>query len=221
MTKKLSLLWNGFKGLVFPSACWHCEEEGDPLCSSCKCLLEILPPAEPLITFEGQGPVLSLIRALKSGQAPKLAKGLGGYMALQYLQNELPRPDFIVPVPQSFYRCCQVGYNPSLLLAQQIGKILEVPVVPLLKRKWQLFRQMRVARDQRYLLSKTSFAWRKNTLIQSKTILLVDDVIGTGATLRACIQRLRERSPQRVIQMAAVKECITGSLSDSYRINEL
>ena len=213
MTKKLSSLWNGFKDLIFSFACWHCEEEGDPLCSSCKRLLEILPPAEPLITFEGQGPALSLIRALKSGQAPKLAKGLGGYMALQYLQNELPRPDLIVPVPQSFYRCCQVGYNPSLLLAQQIGQVLEVPVVQLLKRKWQLFRQMRVARDQRYLLSKTSFAWRKNTLIQGKTILLIDDVIGTGATLRACTQRLCERSPQSVIQMAAVKE-IMGSLEN-------
>jgi predicted amidophosphoribosyltransferase len=170
--------------------------------------MEVLPPDDPLVTFEGQGPSWSLIRALKSGKAPKLSTGLGGYMALQYLKSGLPRPDFIVPVPQAFYRSCQVGYNPSLLLAEQIGKVLEAPVVLLLKRKRQLLRQMRIELKRRHFLSKASFVWRKNTSIKGKTILLVDDVIGTGSTVRACTHRLWERSPLRVIKMVAIRESI-------------
>ncbi len=195
--------------VVFPPFCWHCDEPAalsQPLCPSCVKLLDILPPAEPFVTFEGQGPAWTLIKALKSGKAPRLAEGLAGYMALQYLKSDLPLPDFIVPVPQSLHRSLQVGYNPSLLLVQHLGKTLDIPVVQLLKRKRQLYCQMKVDRERRYLLSAENFHWKKSIPIAEKTILLVDDIIGTGATLRACCQRLYEGFPLKVIKMACVSE---------------
>jgi len=182
---------------IFPPFCLHCDEPvqlSQPLCTSCVQLLTFLPPVDPpvdlLVTFEGQGPAWTLIKALKSGKAPDLAKGLAGYMALHYLKSNLPLPDFIVPVPQSLYRSLKIGYNPSLLLAQFLGKTLDRPVVQLLKRKRQLYCQMKVDRDRRYLLSADDFQWKKRVPIAEKTILLVDDVVGTGATLRACAQTL-------------------------------
>jgi predicted amidophosphoribosyltransferase len=197
--------------IVFPSQCWHCDDStafSHPLCESCLKLLDILPPSNPLITFEGQGPAWTLIQALKSGKAPCLAKGLAGYMALQYLKNDLPLPDLIVPVPQSLFRSLQVGYNPSLLLAHHLGKTLDRPVIPLLKRKRQLVCQMRVDRERRYRLSVESFQWKKRVPIAEKTILLMDDIKGTGATLRACAQRLYEGFPLKIIQMACTQEML-------------
>lgn len=208
-TKILSAV-NQFLEVIFPPFCWHCEDSAalsQPLCPSCVKLLDILPLADPIATFEGQGPAWTLVKALKSGKAPKLAQGLAGYMALQYLKNDLPLPDLIVPVPQSFHRSLQVGYNPSLLLAQHLGKILDRPVIQLLKRKRQLFCQMKVDREKRYRLSVENFQWRKRVPIAEKTILLVDDIVGTGATLRACAQRLYEGFPLKVIKMACVMEC--------------
>lgn len=196
--------------VVFPPFCWHCEEPAalsQPLCSSCVKLLDILPLADPLATFEVQGPAWTLIKALKSGKAPKLAQGLAGYMALHYLKNDLPLPDLIVPVPQSLHRSLQVGYNPSLLLAQYLGKTLDRPVALLLKRKRQLFCQMKVDRDRRYHLSVENFQWKKRIPIAEKTILLIDDIVGTGATLRACAQRLYEGFPLKIIKMACISEC--------------
>lgn len=146
------------------------------------------------------------MKALKSGKAPHLAKGLAGYMALQYLKKDLPLPDIIVPVPQSLHRSLQIGYNPSLLLAQHLGKILDRPVISLLKRKRQLVCQMKVDKERRYLLSVENFAWQKRIPIVEKTILLVDDVMGTGATLRACAQRLYEGFPLKIIKMACISE---------------
>jgi predicted amidophosphoribosyltransferase len=158
------------------------------------------------VTFEGQGPAWTLMKALKSGKAPRLAEGLAGYMALQYIKNDLPLPDFIVPVPQSLHRSLQVGYNPSLLLAKHLGKTLDRPVLQLLSRKRQLFCQMKVDREQRYLLSAENFQWTKIVPIAEKTILLVDDIVGTGATLRACAQRLYEGFPLKVIKMVCMSE---------------
>jgi predicted amidophosphoribosyltransferase len=195
--------------VVFPPFCWHCDEPAtlsQPLCPSCVKLLDILPPADPLVTFEGQGPAWTLIKALKSGKAPRLAEGLAGYMALQYLKSDLPLPDIIVPVPQSLHRSLQVGYNPALLLAQHLGKTLDLPVLQLLKRKRQLFCQMKVDRDRRYLLSAENFQWKKRMPIAEKTILLVDDIVGIGATLRASAQRLYEGFPLKVIKMGCVAE---------------
>lgn len=195
--------------LIFPPFCWHCDDPAtlsQPLCSSCVKLLDISPLADPLVTFGGEGPAWALIKALKSGKAPRLAEGLAGYMALQYLKTDLPMPDFIVPVPQSLHRSLQVGYNPSLLLAQHLGKTLDLPVVQLLKRKRQFYCQMKVDRERRYLLSAESFHWKKQVPIAEKTILLVDDIIGTGATLRACSQRLYEGFPLKVIKMACATD---------------
>lgn len=206
-----------FLEVVFPPFCWHCEEPASlsqPLCPTCLKLLEMLPPTDPLATFEGQGPAWTLVKALKSGKAPRVAQGLAGTMALQYLKTDLSLPDFIVPVPQSLYRSLQVGYNPSLLLAESLGKILQRPVVELLKRKQQLFCQMSVDQDRRYLLSVENFQWKKRIPIAKKTILLIDDIVGTGATLRACAQRLYEGFPLKVIKMTCVAENLRELMID-------
>lgn len=194
---------------IFPPFCFHCDEPvnlSQPLCPSCVKLLEFLPLGNPLVTFEGVGPAWTLVKALKSGKAPHLAQGLAGYMALQYLKYDLPLPDFIVPVPQSLHRFLRIGYNPSRLLAEHLGKTLDRPVVCLLKRKHQLFCQMKVEREKRLRLSVENFQWKKRMLIGAKTILLVDDVIGTGATLRAASQRLYEGFPLKIIKAACIRE---------------
>jgi ComF family protein len=146
------------------------------------------------------------MKALKSGKAPRVAEGLAGYMAVQYLHQNLPLPDWIVPVPQSFHRSLHVGYNPSLILAQYLGRALDRPVVQMLKRKRQLFCQMRVEKEYRYRLSVENFEWKKREAVEGQTILLIDDVVGTGATLRACAQRLNEGFPLKIIKMACATQ---------------
>lgn len=194
---------------LFPPLCWHCEEQlksFQPLCPSCIQLLELAPYQSPLFAFEGQGPIWSLIKALKSGQAPRLAKGLAGYMVMQYLQSQQPLPDLIVPVPQSLSRAFQVGYNPAYLLAQEVGRLLHRPVVNLLKRRGQWVQQMRVDKERRRRLSSHQFLWKRKIDISGKRLLLIDDVIGTGATLWCCVKRLKEGLPQHIIPMAVVSE---------------
>ncbi len=200
-----------FNHFFFPSFCLHCQVKQPfyyPLCASCLQLVEILPQesSSQLITFDAPSPISSLISLLKKGKAPFLAAGIAAYMGLQYLRSDLPPPDWIVPVPQSLMRALQVGYNPSRLLANMLAPLLGAPVALLLKRRRQWFRQTKLDRERRYRLSVEQFAWNSHYSIAGKVLLLVDDLIGTGSTLRCCERRLLEGLPLRVIQMAAIAD---------------
>jgi adenine/guanine phosphoribosyltransferase-like PRPP-binding protein len=67
--------------------------------------------------------------------------------------------------------------------------------------------------DSRYLLSAENFQWKKHIPIAEKTILLVDDIVGTGATLRASAQRLYEGFPLKVIKMGCVVSSVAQEVS--------
>ena len=195
--------------LFFPPKCLHCKKEhesfGVPLCDTCISFLEPLPPSgDILITFEGVGPALSLITALKQGVYSKLAALLAAYMAMQYAKSALPLPDLVTSVPTSFWRKWQMGQATSSQIASALAKLLDRPFVPMLQRKKQMLRQEFLTREERSYLSPEEFQWKTRMNLHSKTILLVDDTITTGATLACSAQRLWEGSPERIIKMACV-----------------
>jgi|GEM_PF-1403835 len=215
------------RNLLFPSFCLHCNQKIDSsqlLCLTCVQLLNILPfDGRLLITFSTEiGPAKHLLHALKSGKAPLLAKGLAGFMGMQYLLCDLPQPEGIIPVPQSLFRSLQVGYNPSFLLAHHLGNILNAPVLSPLKRKYQHVRQTKVESQRRYRLSTESFQWsrrfiasnrwscfKKDVSLSGKTLLLIDDLVGTGRTLQCCERRLSEGAPAKIIKMACFQDNIS------------
>jgi competence protein ComFC len=195
--------------LLFPPQCLHCKKQhqdlSSPLCETCITFLEPLPPTKNvLITFEGVGPALSIMTALKKGYAPKLASILAAYMAIQYSRSDLPLPDLVTSVPASFWRKLQMGTPISILLGQELARLLDRPFALLLQRKRQLFRQDFLNEEERSLLPSHEFQWKKKISLHSKTILLVDDTITTGTTLSICARRLWESAPKNVIKMACV-----------------
>jgi ComF family protein len=158
-----------------------------------------------MATFEGQGPAQTLVQALQRGQAPQLAAGLAGYMAVQLLHSQHPLPDLIIPVPQPFFSSVDIGYSPAFLLAHHLSRVLCRPMISPLKRSWPLLHQHQLNTAQRHRLSASQFQWRKLVVLQGKVVLLIDDEVGTGATLRACAQRLTEAFPAKVIKLALLR----------------
>lgn len=136
--------------------------------------------------FDYMGPATSLVRALKSGSEPSIAEGLAGYMVLQFLALKWEVPDFIVPVPMAPVRRFFRGYNQSLLLASAVGKLLGVPVLEALKRKSGDYSQAGLNRSQRLKLGEENITLSKSARVRGAKLLLIDDVVTTGATLRAC-----------------------------------
>lgn len=142
------------------------------------------------------GSVQTLLTQLRNG-SPYLAKGAGALMAAQLLQLNWPLPDLLVPVPIPFTRWFERGYNQSRLLADQVGKIIDRPVKEILKRKSGDVAQSKMSREQRLALSGDNFVLKAEPL-KGKTVLLVDDQLATGTTLRRCGELLFDEQPKAV-----------------------
>lgn len=101
--------------------------------------------------------------------------------------------DVIVPVPLHWIRLFRRRYNQSALLSVQLGKISGIPVIPdLLVRKRRTPSQGRLSPSQRRRNVSGAFAIRNGKLdaIRGKRVLLIDDVITTGATASAVTRTL-------------------------------
>ncbi|MBS0635242.1 MAG: ComF family protein [Verrucomicrobia bacterium] len=198
-------LLDSFSSLLFPSKCLHCKEElfeTKELCQQCLNQLEWLDPTlfkgHLAACFEYEGALKSLLHAFKYNDRPYLAKSLAGFMLLQYARLGWDIPDLITYIPQSFLRAATRGYNQSELLAVELGALLQIPVVGLLKRKSFTPSQTQLAKDDRKALLQESFELRSTHDTKDKHILLIDDVYTTGATIKCATKTLEQLHPRRV-----------------------
>lgn len=145
--------------------------------------------------FDFVGPAADLVRTMKYGNRSYLAKGAAAFMAAQLVRLNWPLPDIIIPVPIPLTRWIQRGYNQSFLLAESLAELLDRPVQQALHRSSGDYSQAGLRRCQRILLSSQSFELVKEQKLQDKCLLLIDDVITTGSTLRSCAQVLLDEYP--------------------------
>jgi ComF family protein len=94
--------------------------------------------------------------------------------------------DIIIPLPLNAKKLAQRGYNQSALLANGIASVLQLPVsTSAVVRTQYTASQTRKGRLQRWLNVEHVFAVANPAELQNKHVLLVDDVITTGATMEA------------------------------------
>jgi ComF family protein len=105
--------------------------------------------------------------------------------------NNYKNIDFIVPVPLHRRRQMKRGYNQSELLAKGISEFINAPVsVKNLIRAKKSESQTKKSAEQRIKNVKDIFTLRNPQLFEGKHLLLVDDVLTTGATLESCASAL-------------------------------
>lgn len=148
--------------------------------------------------FDYVGPAACLVRKMKYSHQPYLAQGCGAYLTAQLLELGWPMPDILIPVPIAFTHWLERGYNQSLCLAQSVSKILERPVQEALKRKSGDYSQAGLNRKQRMELEGNLFHLKKQQKLADKCLLLIDDVMTTGSTLRRCAEALQEECPSAI-----------------------
>jgi ComF family protein len=106
--------------------------------------------------------------------------------------------DAIIAVPMPFWREVRRGYNQSFLLAKHLGKIWEKPVIKGgIQRRWNRS-QTNLTRAERLTNAARGFRMQKSAGPPDKHVLLVDDVLTTGATLDACARLLKNTGVSRV-----------------------
>lgn len=150
------------------------------------CLSE--PPPFTGVTALGiyQGALAEAVRELKYRERFHLGRPLGRLLAALLAGRHGERPfGLLVPVPLHGERLKERTYNQAQLLAEAIGRHLAVPVASeLLRRTRSTPPQQGLSASERLRNLKGAFALRKG--LDGERVVLVDDVLTTGATAREC-----------------------------------
>jgi ComF family protein len=101
------------------------------------------------------------------------------------------RFDIIVPAPLHWVRWLQRGFNQSHLLARELRRRLRIPVVNALRRRKMTRAQAGLTRAGRRVNVAGAFSARRTSAVRDRRVLLVDDVMTTGATMNACAGALK------------------------------
>ncbi len=152
---------------------------------------------------EYDGPLRKLIHLFKYGRVKPLAKPLARLMA-----ESLPREhrfDLVVPMPLHWTRQWNRGFNQAELLAKVLSKCLDAPVVRALRRKRRTAPQAGLTNSERRLNVSGAFALNPRVSVKDRHVLLVDDVMTTGATAAACAALLKRAGAKRVSVLALAR----------------
>ena len=130
-----------------------------------------------------------VVHALKYEGRRGLAAGLGSELARAVPQG--PRADLVMPVPLHSARRRERGYNQAGLLAESLALSIGVPLLPgAIERVRDTRPQARLDPRSRRANVAGAFRVSRPAWLEGRTILLVDDVVTTGATFEACLAAL-------------------------------
>jgi ComF family protein len=145
---------------------------------------------------EYAGTLRDLIHLFKYGRVRTLSQPLGRYLSCAIPREQ--RFDVVVPVPLHWRRQWERGFNQSELLAQAVARRYAAPVVHALTRRKATPAQAGLSNAKRRTNVSGVFAARRREAIVGRRILLVDDVMTTGATLGACASALKRAGASHV-----------------------
>ena len=153
-----------------------------------------------LMYYEKNGIAQHIIQRLKYQGRRDLGVLTGDWLGERLRAcSHLDKVDMIIPVPLHWRRYLIRGYNQSEIIAQRLSRALQVPVQArcLVRNRWT-GTQTKRKRSDRLQALQTAFAVRNGKEVTGKHILLVDDVMTTGATLEACAQALLQWPDVRI-----------------------
>jgi ComF family protein len=226
-------LLSAFLNLVYPPYCVACHRRSEWFCADCRS--RIVPMSLPLCPRCGQtlrassrcpsclpadsalagirslgpyrAPLSDAIHALKYQGLRVLARPLAEQLAQFWQVSALP-VDAVMPVPLHPARQRARGYNQSALLARGFGALMGLPVrEDLVARDRHTRPQVGLGRDDRLSNVRGAFVLRTR-FPRGMRILLVDDVLTTGATLEACAQPLLDAGAASVYALTLARSTL-------------
>jgi ComF family protein len=217
----ISQLWQDFTSLLFPRLCLACEQpllsNEDFLCLNCELVLPktdlhlhaqndmtekfkgrlSIDAATALFYFTKAGKAQHLIHQIKYNDKREAAISLG----LQYGKMLVEMPHFqafdtLLPVPLHARKQILRGYNQAEMFAKGLSEGLNIPMETNALTKVKMTdSQTRKSRLERLQNVEDVYILSNPSLLFDKKVLIVDDVLTTGATIEACALAILEKLP--------------------------
>lgn len=182
-------------------------DAGDiPQCDACLSAPRPWAQGRSALLYKATG--RKLVLALKHGDRQEIAKPAALWMAAA-VRNLVTPETLIVPIPLHWMRMVKRRYNQSALLAKALGKTMDLPTtMDVLERPKKTPSLDGKSREERHEILRDAIRLnpkRRHTII-GRPVLLVDDVMTSGATLRAATIALQNAGsgPVKVITLARV-----------------
>ncbi len=200
--------------VLFPVRCVGCGRSGAYICVACLAKARRPPPGPPpesgpladvLTPFAYEGVVRTAVQHLKYRGLRSLVPEMARPMAWE-LAVTVPPPFTLVPVPLHPARRRERGFNQAELLARELARLLDAPLsTGALRRTKDTSSQVSTStRAERLRNVREAFAATDG--VDGATVVLVDDVTTTGATLLAAAQALLSAGAARVYGLTFAHE---------------
>ena len=152
-----------------------------------------------------KAPLADAIHLLKYSDRRSVVKKLSLYLEQSLAgAGQYQAADLILAVPLHPARKRERGYNQAQLLAQALGKTLNKPCPEnIIARARHTQTQTKLNKQQRLENVKDIFTVKKPELVRGKTIILIDDVLTTGATIGSCAGKLLGAGATKVLALTA------------------
>ena len=214
---------------ALPAECVGCGVEGPPICRACGPALDARLDApggvpiglpgdlpEPLLQLEWcsafRGTTRSALHAIKYQGEQRLAEPLGAAVARRWRRVGVGA-GLVTHVPVHAARARQRGYDQAEMIARVAARDLGLPFAPLLTRARATIAQFDLDRGDRasnvegaFVVGAVARARAATPDLGGRWILLVDDVVTTGATLAACATALHAAGALAISAIAVARE---------------
>jgi ComF family protein len=230
MWKTINTLLQDFVGLFFPRVCLACDSllpYGEPfLCLDCQAHL---PQADfhleknnpfseklrdrvnidscaALFLFTKKSKTQHLIHRIKYEDKKEAAFELGRILGQKLMESpHFQALDYIIPVPMHPRKEILRGYNQAKVFAEGLSDTMQIPLETSILIKTKMTdSQTRKTRRERMKNIEDVFAVKTPSVLVGKNILIVDDVMTTGATLEACAQAILEKTSDVKLSFATI-----------------
>ena len=163
--------------------------------------------------FRFEGVIRQAVYDLKYHNLRAISGCLAKLMASYLRETPIPA-DVLVPVPIHLRRLRERGYNQSILLARELGKLIDLPVVVdcLLRVKDSLPQARTTSVEQRQRNVTDAFVCNDKQL-SGRHVLLIDDVSTSCATLEACARALKSAGVFSVYGLTLAREILTKEIN--------
>ena len=155
-----------------------------------------------LFVFEKEGPFQNIAHALKYAGVQQIGFELGRRLGYR-IREEGVQADMIVPVPLHRRKLRERGYNQAALIARGISEICHIPLCEdaVVRMRWTET-QTTLSKQERRRNVQDAFTC-KSLCVKRKRVIVIDDVITTGATIEAVAVALKEIGAVEIVAASA------------------